>query len=31
MILTGENCSVGRETLYIVGGRWMDEYGSMVE
>ena len=31
MILTGENRSVGRETLYSVGGRWMDEYGAMVE
>ena len=25
------NCSVGRETLYSVGGRWMDGYGAMVE
>ena len=31
MILTGENWSVGRKTLYSVGGRWMDEYGAMVE
>ena len=31
MVLTGENCSIGRKTLYSVGGRWMDEYGSMVE
>ena len=31
MILTGENWSTGRETLYIVGGRWMNEYGAMVE
>jgi len=31
MILTGENWSTGRKTLYSVGGRWMDEYGSMVE
>ena len=31
MILTGENWSTGRETLYSVGGRWMNEYGAMVE
>ena len=31
MILTGEIWSAGRETLYIVGGRWMNEYGAMVE
>ena len=31
MILTGENWSAGRKTLYSVGGRWMDEYGAMVE
>jgi len=31
MILTGENWSTGRETLYSVGGRWMDECGAMVE
>jgi len=31
MILTGENWSAGRETLYSVGGRWMNEYGAMVE
>jgi len=31
MILTGENGSTGRETLYSVVGRWMDEYGAMVE
>ena len=30
MVLTGET-SVGRKTLYSVGGRWMDEYGAMVE
>ena len=30
MILTGENWSAGRETLYSVGGRWMNEYGGMV-
>ena len=31
MILTGENWSTGRKTLFIVGGRWMNEYGAMVE
>jgi len=31
MILTGENWSAGRKTLYSVGGRWMDEYGALVE
>ena len=31
MILTGENWSIGRETLYNVGGRWMNKYGAMVE
>ena len=31
MVLTGENCSSGRETLYSVGGRWMIEYGALVE
>ena len=31
MILTGENWSTGRETLYSVGGRWMNEYVAMVE
>ena len=31
MILTGENWSAGRKTLYSVGGRWMNEYGAMVE
>ena len=31
MILTGENRSAGRKTLYSVDGRWMDEYGAMVE
>ena len=31
MILTGENCSTERKTLYSVGGRWMNEYGAMVE
>ena len=31
MILTGENWSTGRKTLYSVGGRWMNEYEAMVE
>ena len=31
MILTGENRSTGRETLYSVGGRWMNGYGALVE
>ena len=31
MILTRENWSTGRETLYSVGGRWMNEYGAIVE
>ena len=31
MILTGENWNTRRKTLYSVGGRWMDEYGAMVE
>jgi hypothetical protein len=31
MILTGENWSTGRETLYSVGGRWMNVYGALVE
>jgi len=31
MIVTGENWSAGRKTLYSMGGRWMDEYGAMVE
>ena len=31
MILTGENYSTGRKTLYSVGGRWMNEYGAMME
>jgi len=31
MILTGETWSTERETLYNVGGRWMNEYGAMVE
>ena len=31
MILTGEDRSTGRETLYSVGGRWMNGYGALVE
>ena len=31
MILTEENWSTERKTLYSVGGRWMNEYGAMVE
>jgi len=31
MILTGENWSTGRKTLYNVGGRWMNEYRAMAE
>jgi len=31
MLLTGENWSIGRETLYIVGGRWMNVNGALVE
>ena len=31
MILTGENWSTERKTLYSVGGRWMIGYGAMVE
>jgi len=31
MTLTGENRSTGRETLYSVGGRWMNGYGALVE
>jgi len=31
MIRTGENWSTGRKTLYSVGGRWMNEFGAMVE
>jgi len=31
MILTGENWRTGRIALYSVGGRWMNEYGAMVE
>ena len=31
MIMTGENWSTGRKILYSMGGRWMNEYGAMVE
>jgi len=31
MILTGQNWSTGRETLYNVGGRWMNGYGALVK
>ena len=31
MILTAENWSTGRKTLYSMGGSWMNEYGAMVE
>jgi hypothetical protein len=31
MILIGENRSTGRETLYSVGGRCVNEYGALVE
>ena len=31
MILTGENWNIGRKILYSVWGRWMNEYGAMVE
>ena len=31
MIVTGENWSTGRKTLYSVDGRWTNEYGAMVE
>ena len=31
MIVTGEILSTGSKTLYSVGGRWMNEYGAMVE
>jgi len=31
MVLTGENSSAGRETLFSVGGKWMDVYGALVE
>jgi len=31
MVLKGENWSTEREILYSVGGRWMNEYGAIVE
>ena len=31
MILKGYTWSTGRETLYSVGGRWMNGYGALVE
>jgi len=31
MVLTGENWSTGRETLYSVGGRWMNVYGALMK
>jgi hypothetical protein len=31
MILTGDKRSTGRKTLYSVCGRWMNEYGALVE
>jgi len=31
MVKTAENWSSGRETLYSVGGRWMNGYGALVE
>ena len=31
MVLTGETEVLGEKTLYSEGGRWMDEYGAMVE
>jgi hypothetical protein len=31
MILTGESEVLGEKPLYSVGGRWMNEYGAMVE
>ena len=30
-ILTGENWSTGRKTLYSMGGRWMNGYGAMMK
>ena len=30
-IMIGENWSTGRETLYSVGGSWMNGYGALVE
>jgi len=31
MVMTGENWSTGSKILYIMGGRWMNEYGALVE
>jgi hypothetical protein len=31
MILTGKNWRTGRKTLYSVAGRWVNEYGALVE
>jgi hypothetical protein len=31
MMLTGENWSTERKTLYSVGGEWMNDYGALVE
>jgi len=31
MILIGENWITGRKKLYSVSGRWMNEYGALVE
>jgi hypothetical protein len=31
MILRGEKRSPVRKILYSVGGKWMNEYGAMVE
>jgi len=31
MIPTGENWSTVRKSLYSVGGRWMNEYGAMMD
>jgi len=31
MIVTGENQSTERETIYSMGGRWMNQYGALVE
>ena len=31
MILTGETEVLGEKTLYSVGGRWMNEYGALME
>ena len=31
MILTGETEVLGEKTVYSVAGRWMNEYGAIVE